>query len=85
MNNTIYNDNEEVTIGYYDDIFKGYKELIEEALKQNDIEEANSLTEQLTEIMDWKDTEDLLVLSDGNGMGLIITPYIIWKKNQKNS
>ncbi len=75
MENTIYDSNKDETIGFYEDIFKGYKSLISEALGRNDIEEMESLTEELSEIMDWKDYEDLLVLSENNGMGFTCKPY----------
>lgn len=75
MENCIYDSNKDETIGFYEDVFKGYKALIEEALQADNIEEVNSLTEELTEIMDWKDYEGLLVLSENNGMGFTCKPY----------
>lgn len=75
MDNTIFNDMDETTIGYYSDIARGYKKLIKEAVDRNEYEEAKDLMEQLEEINEWTDCDDLLVLSMNNGMGLTCRLY----------
>lgn len=74
MDNTIYNDMDE-TIGYYSDIARGYKKLIQEAVERDDYEEAKDLMEQLGEINEWTDCDGLLVLSMNNGMGFTCRQY----------
>lgn len=74
MDNTIYNDMDE-TIGYYSDIARGYKKLIKEAVERGDHEEATDLREELAEIREYKEYDDLLILSMNNGMGFTCQPY----------
>ena len=74
MDNTIYSDMDE-TIGYHSDLVRGYKKLIKEAVERDDYEEAKDLMEQLEEMNEWKDYDDLLVLSMNNGMGFTCRPY----------
>jgi len=74
MNNVIFNDMDE-SIGYYKDLAKGYKELIEDAVKREDYEEAQELIEQVQDIDEYKDYEGLLVLSMNNGMGFTCKKY----------
>lgn len=75
MDNTIYNDNTDETIGYYSDLARGYKKLIKEAVEGDDFDEAKDLMEQLEEINEWTDCDGLLVLSMNNGMGFTCKPY----------
>ena len=75
MENTIFDDNTENTIGFYKDLAKGYKELIKEATDKGDYEEASDLIEQAQEIDDYKEFDGLLVLSMNNGMGFTCSPY----------
>ena len=74
MGNTIYTDMDE-TIGFYKDLVKGYKEMINEAIEKDDYEEAKDLMEQLVEIMEYSEYDDLLILSMNNGMGFTCKPY----------
>ena len=74
MDNTIYTDMDE-TIGFYKDLVKGYKEMVNEAIEKDDYEEAKDLMEQLEEIMEYSEYDDLLILSMNNGMGFTCKPY----------
>ena len=75
MDNTIFNDTDETTIGYYSDIARGYKKLIKEAVERDDYEEAKDLMEQLEEINEYSEYDDLLILSMNNGMCFSCKPY----------
>ena len=72
--NIIYNDNDE-TIGYFKDIYALYEELLSEKTKEKDIEEAESLIQQMKDLMEYEDYDGLLVLSENNGMGFTVNKY----------
>lgn len=72
--NVILNDMDE-SIGFYKDLVALYKDLISEATKNNDTEEIKDLAEQLDEINEFKDYDDLLILSMNNGMGFTCKKY----------
>ena len=74
MENTIFNNMDE-TIGYYSDLVRGYKKLIQEAVETDDFDNAKDLMEQLEEINNWTDDDGLLVLSMNNGMGFTCKKY----------
>ena len=69
--NIITNDRDE-SIGYYKDIMKLYQDLMKLAIDNQDFEELASLTEQVQDIMEHKDYEGLLILSENNGMGFTV-------------
>ena len=72
--NIITNDRDE-SIGYYKDIMKLYQDLMKLAIDNQDFEELASLTEQVQDIMEHKDYEGLLILSENNGMGFTVNEY----------
>ena len=82
MLNIIQNKDDEL-IGFYDDIIKGYGELIDEALRLKDYAEVKNLAEQLQEINQYKDCDGLLVLSYNNGMGFSCRLKYINSENLK--
>ena len=75
MDNTIYTSLDS-TIGYYKDIKDGYKDLIQDAIKQDDYETVEELTAQLKDIEDYKEYDGLLVLSMNNGFGFTCVPLL---------
>lgn len=74
MDNTIYTDMDD-TIGFYKDLARGYKEMISQAVNREDYEDAKGLMEQLEEIKEYSEYDDLLILSENNGMGFTCKPY----------
>lgn len=72
--NTIFNDMDE-TLGFYKDLVALYQDLIKQATEDNDTEQVKDLAEQLEEINEFKDYDDLLVLSENNGMGFTCKKY----------
>ena len=82
MLNIIQNKDDEL-IGFYDDIIKGYGELIDEALRLKDYAEVKNLAEQLQEINQYKDCDGLLVLIYNNGMGFSCRLKYINSENLK--
>lgn len=75
MDNTIFTHMED-TIGYYGDIYKGFKEVIGDALAHNDTETAKEQIEYLDEVNEYKDFDGLLVCSMNNGMGFTCEPLV---------
>lgn len=72
--NVIYNNNDE-TIGYYNDLYAMFYSIIDDALKSRDIDTAKEQLEYLEEMSEWANYDDLLVLSMNNGMGFTAKPY----------
>lgn len=72
--NVIYNNNDE-TIGYYNDLYAMFYSIINDALKSRDIDTAKEQLEYLEEMSEWANYNDLLVLSMNNGMGFTAKPY----------
>lgn len=75
MENCIYNSNDNITIGYYKDLKAGLKKVIEDYIKDDNWEEAKDMADVLLDFNAWADNENLLVLSDNNGMGYTIKEY----------
>lgn len=75
MENCIYNDNNNNTIGYYKDIKAGLKKIIEDYIKEDNWEETKDMVELLQDLNERTDNGNLLVLSDNNGMGYTIKEY----------
>lgn len=78
--NVIYNNNDE-TIGYYNDLYAMFYSIINDALKSRDIDTAKEQLEYLEEMSKWANYDDLLVLSMNNGFGFTAKPY---KKESDN-
>lgn len=72
--NVIFNDMDE-SIGYYKDLYAMFESVIVDALKDGDTETAKEQIEYLVELDEYKDYDDLLVLSMNNGMGFTAKPY----------
>ena len=74
MSNIITTDYDDI-IGYYKDLQKYLKEQAQEFLKDTNWEEAKDLCELLLDLNAWADNENLLVISNNNGMGYTIKEY----------
>ena len=72
--NVIYNNDDE-TIGYYNDLYAMFYSIIDDALKSRDVETAKEQLEYLDEMGEWANYEGLLVLSMNNGMGFTCKEY----------
>lgn len=75
MENCIYDDNNNNTIGFYKDLKAGLKEQAEEFIKSDNFEMAQEIADLLLDIEAYTDNGNLLVLSDNNGMGYTIKEY----------
>ena len=75
MENCIFDDRDNSTIGFYKDIKAGLKKQAEEYLEDDNWEEAKDISDLLLDLEGWADNERLLVLSDNNGMGYTIREY----------
>lgn len=80
--NVIYNNNDE-TIGYYNDLYKVFAEEIKNNLDSHDIEGAKEQMEYLEEMSELANYDGLIVLSMNNGMGFTAKPYEPEKGEQK--
>ena len=78
MNNTIYNDYNDDTIGFYGDIVDGYKKLIADDIMGENYDNAKDLIDQLGEVRATigKGYRGLLLLSNNNGMGFTCEPLV---------
>lgn len=75
MENCIFDDRNNDTIGFYKDIKAGLKKQAEEYIKSDNFEMAQEITDILLDLVAPADDETLLVLSDNNGMGYTIKEY----------
>ena len=73
--NIIYNSYNNTHIGYQKDLVAYLKTCLDEYVKQEEWENAKDLTDLLLDFNAWADNENLLVLSDNNGMGWSIREY----------
>lgn len=73
--NIIYNSYNNTHIGYQKDLVAYIKTCLEDYVKQEAWESVKDLLELLLDFNAWVDNENLLVLSDGNGMGYTIKEY----------
>lgn len=73
--NIIYNSYNNTQIGYQKDLVAYLKTCLDEYVKQDDWENAKDLADLLLDFNAWADNENLLVLSDNNGMGYSIKEY----------
>lgn len=67
-NNVILTDMDE-SIGFYKDLYKMFEEVINDALKDGDVDTAKEQMEYLEELNEHKHYTGLLLLSMNNGMG----------------
>ena len=72
--NTITNDKGEL-IGYYSDLVKEVKDNASEALIANEYEQVEDMLEVLRMLDRYTDEDDLLVISEHNGMGMTVEKY----------
>ena len=73
--NIIYNSNNNSTIGYQKDLVAYIKTWLGDYIKQEEWENAKDIADLLLDFNAWADNENLLVLSDNNGMGYTIKEY----------
>lgn len=78
--NTITNDKGEL-IGYYSDLVKEVKNNASEALIANEYEQVEDMLEVLRMLDRYTDEDDLLVISEHNGMGITVEKY----KNERET
>ena len=72
--NIIY-DGDDNAYGFYNDLYKSYTEQINTELENKNIEQAQTLIEQLEDIEELSEYEGIIKCSNNNGMGFTATPY----------
>lgn len=75
MNNIIFDDNTDNTIGFYKDLVKVMKEETKKSVESGDYEQAQYNCECLLELESMKDYEGLIEVSENNGMGFTCVEY----------
>lgn len=73
--NIIYNSYNNTHIGYQKDLVAYIKTCLDDYAKQEAWESVKDLSDLLLDFNAWADNENLLVLSDNNGMGYTIKEY----------
>ena len=73
--NIIYNSYDNTHIGYYKDIVAYITSCLEDYVKDEDWEQVKDMADLLLDLNGWYENENLLVLSDNNGMGYTIREY----------
>lgn len=73
--NIIYNSYNNTHIGYQKDLVAYIKTCLDDYKKQDNWEEVKDMADLLLDFNAWADNENLLVLSDNNGMGWSIREY----------
>lgn len=81
MNNCIFDDRNNNSIGFYNDLFKGITEQGKELIGKGDFEGAETTCEILRELEKWREFDGLLVISENNGMGWTCDSYASYSKN----
>ena len=71
----IYNSYNNTHIGYQKDLVAYLKTCLEDYKKQEAWESVKDIADLLLDFNEWADNENLLVLSDNNGMGYSIKEY----------
>ena len=73
--NIIYNSYNNTHIGYQKDLVAYIKTCLDDYKKQEAWESVKDIADLLLDFNEWADNENLLVLSDNNGMGYSIKEY----------
>lgn len=68
-------DNDDNAYGFYSDVYKFYTEQINTELKNKNIEQAQTLIEELEEVEKLSEYGGIIKLTDNNGMGFSAKPY----------
>ena len=75
MENCIFDENTNDTIGFYKDLVAGLGEQVRDFVKEKDYEMAQEIMSVLADLEKFKESDNLLVLSDNNGMGYTVREY----------
>lgn len=81
--NIIYNDRDEA-IGYYQDLRRALEQFVIERVQAHDYENAQAECEKLAELDQLRDYDELIVLSENNGMGFTAKTYEQVMKEKEN-
>ena len=73
--NIIYDSNNNTHIGFQKDLVAYLKTCLDDYKKDDDWEQVKDIADLLLDFNGWADNENLLVLSDNNGMGYTIREY----------
>ena len=73
--NVILNSKDE-QVGYYEDLRACLEWSVAEFVKSKDYEQAREMCDLLTDLETYSDYEEILVLSENNGMGYTIRKYV---------
>lgn len=75
MRDNIIYDNDDNAYGFYSDLYKSFVNQINEELKSRNIEQAQTLVEELNELADLCNYTGIIKVSNCNGMGFMATKY----------
>lgn len=75
MENCIFDDRNNNSIGFYSDLRTGLVKQVGEFMESKDYEMASDLCDLLLDLETYSEYEGLLVMSDNNGMGYTIRKY----------
>ena len=75
MRDNIIYDSDDNAYGFYNDLYKSFTEQINEELKSRNIEQAQTLVEELNELADLCNYTGIIKVSNCNGMGFMATKY----------
>lgn len=73
--NIIYDSNNNTHIGFQKDLVAYIVKCLNDYAKREEWENVGDMAELLLDLNRWADNGNLLVLSDGNGMGYTIKEY----------
>lgn len=73
--NIIYKSYDNTYIGYQKDLAMYIRARLDDYKKQGDWEQVKDMADLMLDFNAWADNENLLVLSDNNGMGYTIKEY----------
>lgn len=73
--NIIYDSNNNTHIGFQKDLVAYLKTCLDDYKKDDDWEQVKDIADLLLDFNGWQDNENLLVLSNNNGMGYTIREY----------
>ena len=73
--NIIYDSNNNTHIGFQKDLVAYLKTCLDDYKKNDDWEQVKDIADLLLDFNGWQDNDNLLVISDNNGMGYTIKEY----------
>ena len=82
MENCIFDNRNNNSIGFYGDLFKGISEQGAEFMRSGDYEQAQVNCEIMEQLEKLREFDGLIVISDNNGMGWTCEKYVDYSKRE---